>query len=297
MTNEATTLTKRAGATVSVASVLVLLVTLDLDGQIASQRVGPQVATLSGSRIITESASSLIVIGTADDATATQADAQSYENAVYRAATEFNGRLFDDVRTPVSVSFEDLKDYVRRYARVTGKQSMTVGTGVRAFTRLEINKVFIDPLRIRNLGPSKSTYGGSGTTTDPARDGAEGYLLVPTGRLASRAGTEFVTRRVPVQTPSARNGSFHFVFTIRGVSKGNMSLRLDRIEVEEDGSPGDATWSFNLTTNGRRIMTLAPRPYNNDVRQYPMRVGDSAVEATLPATDPNLEVRIVGQRR
>jgi hypothetical protein len=254
--------------------------------QVASQRTAPQTTGLERLPIITPSKLGLAIVGAADAATAPEAEANSYANAVYRAATEFNIRLFEDTRAPLSVSFTDLEDYVRRFGRVTGKQTMPLRGQLRGYTRLEIHDAFLDPVRIRTMTTSSKITSRQ----------AEGYLLAPAARLAERAATEILIRRVPVHSVTPRNGSFQFVFALRA-ARGRVTARLERIEVEEDGSVGGATWAFTVTTSEGGTFGVPAQSYNNDRPLVPLSFDGKAREVTFSASRPNLELRVLGERK
>jgi hypothetical protein len=264
----------------------VMSAVLCLGAQVASQRTAPQTTGLERLPIIAQSGASLVVVGAADASSAAAAESNSYGNAVYRAATEFNVRLFEDARAPLSVSVADLENYIKRFARVTGKQTMASGGRVRGYTRLEIHNAFLDPVRIRTMTSSSKITSRQ----------AEGYLLAPASRLAERAATEILIRRVPVHGPTARDGSFQFLFALRA-SNGRVTARLERIEVEEDGSAGDATWEFTITTNEGGRFQVPEQRYSNDRPAVPLSSADKAREVTFGGTQPNLELRVLGDRK
>ena len=256
------------------------------DAQVASQRTAPQTAGLERLPIVAQSKLGLAIVGAADAATAPEAEANSYANAVYRAATEFNLRLFEDTRAPLSVSFTDLEDYVRRFGRVTGKQTMPLKGRLRGYTRLEIHDAFLDPVRIRTMTTSSKITSRQ----------AEGYLLAPAARLAERAATAILIRRVPVQSTTPRHGSFQFVFALRA-ARGRVIARLDRIEVEEDGSTRDATWAFTVSAGEGGTFGVPAQSYNNDRPSVPLSSDEKTRELTFSASRPNLELRVLGERR
>jgi hypothetical protein len=265
----------------------VIASTTSTSTQVASQRTAPQTTGLERLPIIASSKLGLVVIGAADAATVPEAEANSYMNAVYRAATEFNARLFEDARAPLSVSFADLEDYVRRFGRVTGKQTTPPVKGrLRGYTRLEIHYAFLDPVRIRTMTTSSKLTSRQ----------AEGYLLAPAARLAERAATEILIRRVPVHATTPRNGSFQFVFALRA-ARGRVIARLERIEVEEDGSAGDATWAFTVTASGGGTFVVPSQRYNRDRPSVPLSSDEKTREVTFSVSRPNLELRVLGERR
>jgi hypothetical protein len=258
-----------------------------LAGQIASQKTAPQTSGLDTLPIIKKTPETLVVIGAAEASTPAGAEVNSYGNAVYRAATDFNLRLFDDTRAPLSVSFAHLEDFIRRFGRVTGKQATPVRGVFRGYTRLEIHDAFLDPSRIRAMTSALSKLSSRQV---------EGYLLAPAARLIERASTEILMRRVPVRSATIRDGSFYFFFAIRA-SRGRVTARLERIEVEEDGSPGDAAWQFTITSNEAGGFRMPAQRFNNDRPIVPLAGDDKSRELTFTGSRPNLEIKIVGDRQ
>jgi hypothetical protein len=259
----------------------------NLAGQIASQRTAPQTSGLDTMPIVTKTRETIVVIGAAEASTPAAAEANSYRNAVYRAATEFNLRLFEDTRAPLSVSFAHLEDFIRRFGRVTGKQATPVKGVFRGYTRLEIHDTFLDPSRVRSMTTALSKLNSQQV---------EGYLLAPAARIIERASTEILVRRVPVRSATIRDGSFYFFFAIRA-SGGLVTARLERIEVEEDGSPGDAGWQFTITSNEAGAFRLPAQRFNNDRPVVPLAGDDKSRELTFTGSRPNLEIKIVGNRQ
>lgn len=251
-----------------------------------------EVAGLHEQPIFSESSQNVVAIGTARDKDAERARVSSGWNARYRLATDLNRRLYGDPRKPV-VSFRHLMDYVSRFSRQTGWQVRPVDGTTEAYARLELNKAFVDPLRIRSMARGK-----------PARGRAEGYLLVTAEEFVEHVkGKAPVTVRVRVEADSIRAGSFQFVFVVVGVEGKRADLRLDQIEVEQDGSPGSATWAFTITetvnvVSGEQarnhLLVIPARSYNDDVGAYPMGLD---LAGGVSTANPNLEIQIVGERR
>jgi len=267
----------------------VVCVAVSLAAQTSTQKRAPQTSGLDRMPIINSSGASLAVIGAADAATPVEAENNSYRNAVYRTATEFTARLFEDARAPLSVSLADLEGYVRRFGRVTGKEVMPLPLKgqMRGFTRLEIHEAFLDPLRIRTMTSSQSKL---------SENQVEGYLLAPAAGLMKRAATEILIRAVPVRSATVRDGSFQFVFAIRA-TRGHVTARLERIDVEEDGSPGDATWAFSVTSSDGGGFRIPAQRYNNDRPTVQFSTPETSREVTFSGSRPNLEIRVFGERK
>src|SRR5688572_26215274 len=81
--------------------------------------------TLDQMPIVSETSSSLFVVGDAIAPTLDQARQNSRENAVVRTAGEVSRRVFADPNAQLStISFDTLRDYVRRVTRDAGTQSV-----------------------------------------------------------------------------------------------------------------------------------------------------------------------------
>jgi hypothetical protein len=237
--------------------------------------------------IVSETRTSLFVIGDAIAPAIEQARQNSREDAVVRTATEVNRRLFADPDAQLSISFATLRDYVRRVTRVVGTRAITLPSSVRVYTRLEMNKAFIDPARIGTLAQPGER---------PARNTVVGYLLVPSDRQALPYKGSGIVRRVQAKAAAARDGSFFFTFVGRETANRGLALRLMQIEVDQDGSPGRAGWRFDIYLNTRVVIRLPAASYDNDVRRYPLPADDPGLEFSVSGDDPNIEIRIIGQR-
>jgi hypothetical protein len=251
----------------------------------APEKAQPQVEPprIEGGPIVSESGSSLLVIGDATASMEQQARANSWENAVYRTATEVNRRIFAIQGAQLSIGFDDLRAYVRRVVREAGTQQVAVQGRVRVYTRFEMNKAFVDPGRIAALAqPSR-----------PSGSDAVGYLLLPGSRDGNPGG--FV-RRVQVRTAAARNGNFYFTFAFRQTPHEELAVRLTQIEVDQDGSPGRATWRFDVALNKRQVISVEPASYDDDVGRYPQAATAPGLQFTVGADEQNVEIRVTGVR-
>ena len=251
----------------------------------APEKSQPQVERprIEGGSIVSESGSSLLVTGDAIAATEQEARQNSWENAVFRAATEVNLRIFAIEGAQLSIGFDDLRAYIRRVGRAVGSQPVAMPGRVRVYTRLEMNKAFIDPGRIAALTrPSAQS-----------RVDAVGYLLLPRSRPPNPGA---FLRRVQVRTAAARDGNFFFTFAFREAPHQELAVRLTEIEVDQDGSPGRATWRFEVAFNNRQVIRVEPASYDDDVRRYPQPGTAPGLQFTATAEEPNIEIRVTGVR-
>jgi hypothetical protein len=230
--------------------------------------------------LITETRTDLIVVGAADSATAAQARTSALENAVYRTAVEITNRLFAEQNLPLTTSLDSLSAFVRRVSRIVDQVETPTTTGYQGRTRLQLNKTFLDRLTITRLTP-------------PARPEAfaVGYLLLP----ASRGKAGSISGRAPVRAASAGKGNFTFAFNIRPAGAGTL-IKLESIDVIEDGSAGATRWAFDVTVNRRPAFTVAAAQYDDRVRTYAMSSGNRPLEFTFNGTEPYVEVRVTGTK-
>lgn len=68
-----------------------------------------------------------------------------------------------------------------------------------------------------------------------------------------------------------------------------VSLDLDKIEVNEDGSMGGTDWSFEIVLNGIGAITIPRRSYHDDGRRL-VQFGKQTVNAVVPGNEVNLQI-------
>jgi hypothetical protein len=244
--------------------------------------------------ILSDVDSNLVVIGTADAGTEKQALANSLNSACFRAATELVKRRLAEDRLPLTISFETFSIYIRRIGRVTDTHvQQNARAGYRGYTRLVVNKGLVDPVTVRNLATSSVKSG---------ENSAVGYLVVP----AETKDFAMASYRVPVRSAKWSDGNFLFVFTLtpvrpgsgmfQGSRAGGVRIRLEQLEVIDDGSPAGTTWAFEVAVNGRPALRLPASNFDDSVGRYTMRKGDPNLEYTTSGSEPNIELHVVGTR-
>ena len=119
---------------------------------------------------------------------------------------------------------------------------------------------------------------------------ATGYLLVP-----ANVGTAAVTKRTQVRMPNLRQGNFYFYFNL-AANKGQLWIRLDQLQVFDDGSAASTRWQFDVFVNGKKAFSAPAASYSDDVVSYRMRAGDRTVETRVSSGTGLTEIRISGTR-
>ncbi len=233
---------------------------------------------------VTEVGATLQVIGTADAGTTNEALANSLESATYRAATELVRRQSARTSaTPLNVSFETLRGYVKRVGKVEDTYTQAMARGYRGYTKLVVSQGLLDPVTIRYLALP---------AVKPSSNRAVGFLLLP-GDVTLAASTAY---RVQTVCPKPSDGNFNMFFVPMPSRGKDRRLRLDRIDVLEDGSTGGTKWAFEVLLNGSRVIRVAPTIFDDRVGRYRMPVGDSTLEVSLSNDAPTIELQVVGTR-
>jgi hypothetical protein len=227
-------------------------------------------------------------VGTATSASESQARGSAYDEAVRQAVVRIGTRLFQDPSVATWYGIDALRDYVRKVGRNASQYVRPSSSGgYTAYVLLQVNRGFVEPSAVRQ-------YAASPTSAQGQSAGAVGYLLVP-----SDAGPTAVTKRTQVRMPNVRQGNFYLYFSIAGTKGsrgGDVWIRLDQIQVLDDGSAGTTRWSFDVFVNNRKTFTTGIAAYSDDVVTYRMRAGDRNVETRAPAAGGLIEIRIVGTK-
>jgi hypothetical protein len=223
-------------------------------------------------------------VGAATSASQSQARSDAFEDAVSKAVARIAARLFEDPSVTTWYGIDALREYARKVGR---SQSEHLGPassgGYSAYSLLQLNRGFIEPSLVRQ-------YAVQPTAGDRQASTAVAFLLIP-----SDIGTLSTTKRTQVRLPNLREGNFYLSFSMSG-TKERLSLRLDQIQVLEDGGGRNAPWSFEVFVNGARAFTTPVRLYDDDVITYRMAPGDRSVEAQITSPAPLNEIRIVGAK-
>ena len=171
------------------------------------------------------------------------------------------------IREPVVVALPVIEEFAAKPASVKAGEAVTLTWKVKNASRVELK-----PL-MAGLAPKE------GTTADrPERDRT--YTLTATGP-GGKVVTESISVSVlsasrPVE-PTPGTGDSAAVPT-------KVLLRLAKVFVREDGSPGATDWRFDILVSGRRTMMLTRRSYADDrpeARTGVIPLGIDRVEAPL----------------
>jgi hypothetical protein len=104
-----------------------------------------------------------------------------------------------------------------------------------------------------------------------------------------------VTKRTQVRMPNLRQGNFYFYFNL-AANKGQLWIRLDQLQVFDDGSAASTRWQFDVFVNGKKAFSVPAASYSDDVVSYRMRVGDRTVETRVSSGTGLTEIKISGTR-
>src|SRR5260221_10770522 len=179
-------------------------------------------------------------VGTATSASESQATGVAHDDAVRKAVTLVGTRLFEDPTVATSFGIDALSEYVRKVGRMASQYVRPNPTGgYSAYALLQLNRGFVEPSTVRQYAPAPIAVQQQAAT-------ALGYLLVP-----SDVGPKPVTKRTQVRMANLRQGNFYLYFSIAS-AKGQGSIRLDQIQVFDDGSAGATTWRFDVLVNGQK---------------------------------------------
>jgi hypothetical protein len=233
---------------------------------------------------VTDMGATLQVIGTADAGTRDEALANSLESATFRAATELVRRQSSQNNAaPLSISFDTLRAYIKRVGKVQDTYAQPMSRGYRGYTKLIVSRGLLDPVTIRYLAvPSVKASSRR----------AIGYLLLP-GDVKLVPSTPY---RVQAVCAKSSDGNFILFFAPLPSRGKDRRLRLDRIDVLDDGSGAATQWAFEVMMNGSRVVRVAPATYDDRVGRYRMPVGDSTLELSLSDDAPTIELQVVGTR-
>lgn len=225
--------------------------------------------------------------GVAQSATQEGALADARFNAVQRAMACVAEVLFKTPGYAGIYGAQAIGDYVSSSGHVIESRATTdprTGAGgFRGFVRFELRRGYFDVSTIRELAFKP---------VPPANE-PEGYSLVPV-RLV---GDQPTAVEIPARAGRPSQGSFTFVFVVRRLDSGSMSVRLDSIRVVEDGSGGSTRWSFDVFVNGGApAFTLPATRYDDRVGRYSMP-RDKSIETIVRIDNAGwVEIRVSGHR-
>jgi hypothetical protein len=223
-------------------------------------------------------------VGTATSASESQARGNAFDDAVRKAVVRVGTRLFQEPNAAACPGVDALRDYVRKVGRSASQYARpNPGGGYTAYALLQLNRGFAEPSAVRQYAAAPTAVQQQATT-------AIGYLLVP-----SDVGPSAVTRRTQVRMQNLRQGNFTLYFSIAG-TKGQVWIRLDQIQVFDDGSAGTTRWTFDVFVDGRRAFSAPIETYSDDMVTYRMRAGDRSVEAQTTSAGGLIEIKVVGTR-
>ena len=258
---------------------------LDVSAQSAGARqsLGGQVPS-QVTRPSTADGKDYSFVGTATSASESQARSNASDDAVRQAVVRIGTRLFQDPNVAACPGIDALREYVRKVGRSAPPSVRPKpGGGYTASAVLQVNRGFVEPSAVRQYAAAPTYIQQQATT-------AVGYLLVP-----SDVGPAAVTRRTQVRMQNLRQGNFALYFSIAG-TKGQVWIRLDQIQVFDDGSAGTTRWTFDVLVDGRRAFSTPIETYSDDTVTYRMRAGDRSVETQATSASGLIEIKIVGTR-
>ena len=232
-----------------------------------------------------DDAKDLMFVGTATSASEPQARNNAFDDAAAKAVVRIGTELFQDSSVLTWYGLDALRDYVRKVGKIASQDVRpNSGGGYTAYVLLQLNRAFVVPTAVRQYAaPPVSAQ-------QQSRPTAMGYLLVP-----SNVGTAAVTKRTQVRMPNLRQGNFYFYFNL-AANKGQLWIRLDQLQVLDDGSAASTRWQFDVFVNGKKSFSVPAASYSDDVVSYRMRAGDRTVETRVSAGTGLTEIRISGSR-
>ena len=232
-----------------------------------------------------DDAKDLKFVGTATSASEPQARNNAFDDAAAKAVVRIGTELFQDSSVLTWYGLDALREYVRKVGKIASQDVRPNSAGgYTAYVLLQLNRAFVVPTAVRQYAAPPVSAQQQSTPT------ATGYLLVP-----SNVGTAAVTKRTQVRMPNLRQGNFYFYFNL-AANKGQLWIRLDQIQVFDDGSAASTRWQFDVFVNGKKAFSVPAASYSDDVVSYRMRAGDRTVEKSVSSGTGLTEIRISGTR-
>ena len=222
----------------------------------------------------------LLLVGAAANA-GSQPDAQrlASASAIDKAVARVAERLFADPSTTTFYGIEALRQYVRKVSRVRETWSAAApDNSYEACVLVQISNPFLQPAWLRQYAAAPAPPDGS----------ALGYVVIP-----AKVGATSVTRRTQVRMARLRDGNFYFFFNVLQ-GKNAIAVKLDQIQVIDDGSSGKTSWTFDITIAGRPMLKIPVADYTDDVVTY--RRADKPYEYALSPGERVVEIKVTGSR-
>lgn len=230
-------------------------------------------------------------VGTATSASESQAKGNASDEAVRKAVVRIGTRLFQDPGVAVCPGIDALREYVQKVGRHASEYVRAdPGGGYTAYSLLQLNRAFAEPSAVRQYAAAPAPAYARLQNQQQVAPTAIGCLLVP-----SDVGPAAVTRRTQVRAQNLRQGNFTLYFSIAG-TKGQVWIRLDQVQIVDDGSAGTTRWRFDVFTDSRKAFSAPIETYADDVVTYRMRAGDRGVETQATSASGLIEIKIVGTR-
>ncbi len=226
----------------------------------------------------TEDAQSVLLVGLAQNASESEAKRLALAAGIDKGAARLASQLFADPSNAAFYGLDALRQYVQKIARVTTWSGKGTYAPYEACALVQINKPFLQPALVRQYVAAPVPPPGT----------ALGHLVIP-----SELGATSITRRIQVRMAKLRDGNFYFYFNILQ-GKNMLGVRLDQIQVLDDGSPGKTKWTFDVTIAGRPMLNLPLAEYTDDVVTY--RRSDKPFEYALRDGERVVEVKVTGSR-
>lgn len=192
---------------------------------------------------------------------------QARENSQAAAVEKMVTRLTAAAALNLSAGSRDsLRDYISQYSSATNAKLSESGID-RFQTRLSLNSTFSNAYAIKSfldsqLVPSRETRIQSVRQRlkagKPSTD-SDGFLET-TFQLPLKGGSVRLEAKIP------KKGSFVFVFTVTPTRQGPAQVSLKSVDVLQDGSVGSASWSFDVLSGDRVIISLPMQQWDDSKR-------------------------------
>jgi hypothetical protein len=226
----------------------------------------------------------LYFVGTGEDESYADAKKESYARAVEEATKYVANQAGSMASNLSSQEIDHLTDYVTRSSSVADTY-LVYDRGARLYrhsTLLRLSKALSDQSAL-------SAFLGMGSKHKWTR--AEGRLPVP----SSPAPGTPILQRVVVKAEKEKKGSFAFTFTVQKQAQG-LLLKLDQIQIYEDGSGGTTRWLFDVLVNGKRAFGLSERNYHDWGKPtvYRPTTEDHAEGLVLVGPAATFDLQVVG---
>lgn len=216
-------------------------------------------------------------VGTGQSKVVREASGRSFRDAVRKAVKLVNDQISGGQKSQFKeINLYALEQYITKVAEpVSTTFEYEPLTGVyRYFTLLRVSKRLVDSTYISVFAPLAPR--------------ASGKDAVPSNSITA-AG---IRQKIQVKAPDLKDGNFLFTFTLARQESGLTVIRLDEIEVYEDGSVLGTGWFFVVKVDKTLAFYLPETSYTDSEKPTVYRMSsEEKAEATFQIT-PGLDIEI-----